>query len=61
MFAGWLGFEIEVEESVWTQFPPRNPDDLALHEADAGQAAFSGHGFERLRFDVGPRQEIVDL
>ena len=45
LFAGWLGFEIETEESVWTQFPPRNPDDLALYEAVRG---LSDHELDQL-------------
>jgi hypothetical protein len=40
MFAGWLGFEIEVVESVWTKFPPRDPDDLALYDAVRGNRRF---------------------
>jgi len=45
LFAGWLGFEIEADESVWTQFPPRPVDDLALYEAVRG---LSDHELEQL-------------
>jgi hypothetical protein len=34
------GFEIEVAESVWTKFPPRDPDDLALYDAVRGNRRF---------------------
>ena len=41
LFARWLGFAIEAEESVWTQFPPR-----ARRRTDPVR---SGEGFERSR------------
>jgi ParB family transcriptional regulator, chromosome partitioning protein len=28
LFARWLGFDIEAEESVWTQFPPHDVDPV---------------------------------
>jgi hypothetical protein len=28
LFAGWLGFEIEADAPLWTQFPPPDVDDL---------------------------------
>src|SRR5690606_17786489 len=31
LFAGWLGFEIDEDEPVWEQFPPRATDELALY------------------------------
>jgi ParB family transcriptional regulator, chromosome partitioning protein len=45
LFAGWLGFDIEAEESVWTQFPPRDVDDLTLYEAVRG---LSDHELDQL-------------
>jgi ParB family chromosome partitioning protein len=45
LFAGWLGFEIETDESVWTQFPPRSVDDLSLYEAVRG---LSDHELDQL-------------
>jgi ParB family chromosome partitioning protein len=45
LFAGWLGFDIEAEESVWTQFPPHNVDDLTLYEAVRG---LSDHELDQL-------------
>jgi ParB family chromosome partitioning protein len=35
-FATKLGFAVEAEDSVWTQFPPPCADDLALYEAVRG-------------------------
>jgi ParB family chromosome partitioning protein len=32
-FAAKLGFAVEAEESIWSQFPPRGVDDLSLYEA----------------------------
>jgi ParB family transcriptional regulator, chromosome partitioning protein len=45
LFTGWLGFEIEAEESVWTQFPPHDVDDLTLYEAVRG---LSDHELDQL-------------
>jgi ParB family transcriptional regulator, chromosome partitioning protein len=45
LFAGWLGFEIETEESVWTQFPPRHVEDLTLYGAVRG---LSDHELDQL-------------
>jgi hypothetical protein len=33
LFARWLGFDSEAEESVWTQFPSRHVEDVTLYEA----------------------------
>jgi len=45
LFAGWLGLDIEAEESVWTQFPPHDVDDLTLYEAVLG---LSDHELDQL-------------
>ena len=44
-FAAKLGFAIEDGEPVWTQFPPRHCDDLALYEAVRG---LSDHDLDEL-------------
>ena len=36
LFAGWLGFKIGADESVWAKFPPQPVDVLALYEAVQG-------------------------
>jgi hypothetical protein len=41
----WLGFDIEAEKSVWTQFPPEDIDDLTLYEAVRG---LSDHELDQL-------------
>jgi len=33
LYAGWLGFGVEPDESVWSKFPPSQADDLDLYEA----------------------------
>jgi ParB family chromosome partitioning protein len=45
LFAGWLGFEIAEDVSVWSQFPPRGVDDLSLYEAVRG---LSDHELDQL-------------
>lgn len=45
LFAGWLGVEIEAGETVWTVFPLRHVDDLALYEAVSG---LSDHELDQL-------------
>lgn len=45
LFAGWLGFAVDEEESIWKQFPPRRFDALALYEAVRG---LSDHELEQL-------------
>jgi ParB family chromosome partitioning protein len=45
LFAGWLGFDIEADEPVWTQFPPAQCDDLTLYEAVRG---LSDHELDQL-------------
>jgi ParB family chromosome partitioning protein len=44
-FAAKLGFAIEAAEPVWTQFPPKDFDDLALYEAVRG---LSDHDLDQL-------------
>ena len=44
-FAAKLGFAVEAEEPVWTQFPPEDSDDLALYEAVRG---LSDHDLDQL-------------
>jgi ParB family chromosome partitioning protein len=36
LFAGWLGFDISADESVWAKFPPQSADALRLYEAVQG-------------------------
>jgi ParB/RepB/Spo0J family partition protein len=36
LVAGWLGFTVDDDEEVWTQFPPPRVDALALYEAVRG-------------------------
>ena len=45
LFARWLGFDSEAEESVWTQFPPHDVDELTLYEAVGG---LSDHELDQL-------------
>jgi ParB family transcriptional regulator, chromosome partitioning protein len=45
LFARWLGFDSEAEESIWTQFPPDDVDDLTLYEAVRG---LSDHELDQL-------------
>src|SRR5271163_2396409 len=45
LFAGWIGFDIAAEESIWRQFPPRHVDDLTLYEAVRG---LSDHELDQL-------------